>query len=181
MPVARSILGVAAALAVIAPWSMSGQPALAKPLACTGAPAATGLQVADAEASPLFAMLQHKFGPPSACRISDSDAGREIRIDFTGGARLLFTASEAIESSAQEASWPPAAAALPRADALHVLREVEAQAASPQGCGIPWAKLGAKPWPNAADLAVTGNTCNCRAHMTILHGKITGLGFSLAC
>jgi hypothetical protein len=159
---------------------MPRQPAVAKPLACTGAPTATGLQLADAEASPLFAMLQTKFGPPHACQVSDSDAGREIRVDFPGGARLMFTASEAIESSAQEASWP-LAAALPGADALHVLRKVEAQAASPNGCGIAWAKLEAKHGPGTEDLAVTGTSCNCRAHMSIDHGKITGLGFSLAC
>jgi len=69
----------------MAPWALSYEMACAKPpppLVCTGAPTTTGRQLAAAKASPLFTLLQTRFGPPRACQISDSDAGREIRGDF---------------------------------------------------------------------------------------------------
>lgn len=176
--ISRAGISAAAILATL----VANPPRAQAQLACTGAAAGgTGLQLSDAQGSPLYALLKTRLGVPTACKIVDSDAGRELSVTFPQGGSLTYTANEAIESSAQEALVPSGGKVLTASQAIAQLRLVEKWAAAPKGCGIAWSKLAATAKSGKADASAAGATCNCRAHLKMEKGVVSGLGFSMAC
>ena len=162
-------------------WTLLSLPVPARAgTTCAGAsPGEPAPLQSDAEASPIYVLLQSKLGAPSACSSKVTDDNKSVVFNFPQAATLTFSASEAIEASSQEAVLP--ASAISHADAVRLLRSVEQSSVPPGGCGIVWSKLGVSPVVGSHDAVAEGKACNCRAHLKTDSGAVVGLGFSIAC
>jgi hypothetical protein len=156
--------------------------AMAEPpkLHCSGHGDAESMTMEEAEATPLFVMLQGKMGDPMSCAVAKSDGNEMFTVTFAKGATLKFTDNETLESAQEEVMLPAGFATISRDEAVKALKATEKDD-EPKGMGVNWAKLMAPVPAGDADVVAEGKTCNAKAHVHYSGGTVTGFGFSSAC
>jgi hypothetical protein len=154
-----------------------GEPAK---LHCSGHGDADSMTLEDAEAAPIFTLLQSKVGDPTECALSRKGQSESFAMTFAKGVTLTFVDDEKAESSNTEVVLPAGSAEVSRDEAVKALKAQEKDD-NPKGVGMDWAVLMA-PVPTAdVDVVAQGRKCNARAHVKYSAGAVVGFGLSSAC
>ena len=149
-------------------------------LHCSGHGDAESMTMEEAEATPLFVMLQGKLGDPTGCALSRSGESESFVVTFAKGATLTFIDDEKAESSNTEVMLPAGSATVSRDEAVKALKAQEKDD-NPKGVGMDWAALMAPVPTGDADVAAQGRKCNARAHVKYSGGVVVGFGLSSGC
>jgi hypothetical protein len=138
------------------------------------------MTLADAQASPLYTLLQGKLGEPSSCSIKMNSGNEVLAVMFAHGAELTFTINAAAELSEDEVVLPAGSATVSRDEAVQALKAVEKDNA-PDGMGVKWSVLMVPAPSGDVELTAEGKSCNAKARVKFSGGAVVGLGFSSAC
>jgi len=162
--------------------SIAKRAAMAAPakLHCSGHGDVESMTLDEAEATPLYAMLQGKLGDPTGCALSRGGGNETFVVTFAKGATLTFVDNETLESAKEDVALPAGSATVTRDDAVKVLKATERDD-EPKGMGVNWAKLMAPVPAGDADVVAEGKSCNAKAHVQYSGGAVVGFGFSSAC
>jgi hypothetical protein len=149
-------------------------------LHCSGHGDSESMTIEEAEATPLYAMLQGKAGDPTACALIRSGESESFTVSFAKGVTLKYVDDEKAESSSTEVVLPAGSVTMSRDEAVKMLKAEEKED-NPKGVGMDWTPLMAPVPTGDADVVATGKKCNARAHVKYSAGAIVGFGLSSAC
>jgi hypothetical protein len=159
-----------------APHAMGGP---AK-LHCSGHGDAESMTMEEAEATPIYKMVQGKAGDPQKCVLGRGGESESFTVSFAKGVTILYTDDEKNESSNTEVALPAGSAAVSQDEAVQVLKAEEKED-NPKGVGMDWATLTAPAPTGDADVVASGKKCNARTHIKYSAGAVVGFGLSSAC
>ena len=147
---------------------------------CSGHGDQESMTMEEAEATPLYAMLQGKAGDPTACALARNGESESFTVSFAKGVVLNFIDDEKAESSSTEVVLPAGSVTVSRDDAVKALKAQEKDD-NPKGVGMDWAPLMAPVPAGDADVVAQGKKCNARAHVKYSAGAVVAFGLSSAC
>jgi len=149
-------------------------------LHCSGHGDAESMTMEEAEATPIYALLQGKAGDPEKCALARNGESESFTVNFAKGVTLNFIDDEKAESSSTEVMLPAGSAAVSRDEAVKALKAQEKDD-NPKGVGMDWSPLMAAVPAGDADVVAQGKKCNARAHVKYSAGAVVGFGLSSAC